>query len=336
MHFVLSPALWFLSAVAPFTERGKTDFDTFLQLLNPYGTWKQVDGQEWRYFPLAGDRFVPMSSGTWVYTDFGWYWQGDDPFSWATDHYGVWKLGTDGVWSWLPDPLWQACKVDFRETKTHVGWRSSAIDQFGEFVEKEETQRFAHPEEWVFVSKEKFKGPFTRDDVVTGADAAKLLQESTASTHTFVSWREMDRLGPDPSSYLPPDHVRKVEDLKENEPEFITPTIWTLPTFWTPPPPDAKPGDIYVYRPHIAQDTDGVQRRVLIWERPGEQEKATQKVQQVLNPEAPTVVALPDNPAPVTPSNPVAPATPATSPVPTAPTPAPPTAPVAPARHPGS
>ncbi len=33
-----------LTADTTYVDRGKTDFDTFLQLLNPYGTWSKIDG----------------------------------------------------------------------------------------------------------------------------------------------------------------------------------------------------------------------------------------------------------------------------------------------------
>jgi hypothetical protein len=179
-------------------------------------------------------------------------------------------------------------------------------------VEKEE-QRFAKPEEWVFVTNEKFKGPITPADVITGPAAAKLLEDSSPCDHVYVSWRQMDRLGPDPADFLPKERVRKVEDLKDNEPEVIAPTLWSLPTYWTIPPPDAKPGDIYLYRPKLYQDKDGIQRRILIWEHPGEREKATQKVNQVLQ-TGEVEPAVSDKTAPASPVVPVASPPPAAAP----------------------
>jgi len=279
MHIVMVSALWIMGAFAPFTDRGITDFDTFLQILNPYGQWKQEDGQ-WRYFPLSAKPFVPMTSGVWLYTDYGWYWQGSEPFTWACDHYGVWKLGKSGTWGWMPDQYWHPFKVDFRMTKTHIGWRPSAINQMG-FVEKEE-ERFAKPEEWVFVTKEKFRGPITPADVITGSQAAKLLEDSSPCDHVYVSYREMDRLGPDPVNFLPKERVRDRDDLKDGESEVIAPVLWSLPTFWSAPPLDAKAGDLYVYRPKLYQDKDGIQRRTLIWNHPEEQVKAKENLNQVL------------------------------------------------------
>lgn len=309
--------LFFMGAMAPFTERTTTDFDTFLQILNPYGVWKQGESQQWQYFPFSDGSYRPMTSGLWIYTDFGWYWQGTEPFSWACDHYGVWKLGKDGVWGWAPDPLWQPFKVDFRETKTHIGWRCSAINQFGEFVEKEEKQRFARPEEWVFVIREKFGRPITPADVLTGKEAAKLLEDSSPCGHTFTSWRQMERLGPDPINFVRKDQIRSSADLKPNEPQIITPTLWSLPTFWTPPPVAAVPGDLYIYRPRCAQDADGIQRRILIWNHPGERERAQENVKKILNPDTvptgptpgadPTPPATPPTPPPPAPAVPVAP-----------------------------
>ncbi len=42
----------------------------------------------------------------------------------------------------------------------------------------------------------------------------------------------------------------------------------SLPTFWTPPPVDAKPGEIYLYRPDFYQDQDGIERRITLWFNP--------------------------------------------------------------------
>ncbi len=39
----------------------------------------------------------------------------------------------------------------------------------------------------------------------------------------------------------------------------------SLPTFWTPRPAEAKPEELYIYRPDFYQDEDGVQRRVTLW-----------------------------------------------------------------------
>jgi hypothetical protein len=44
----------------------------------------------------------------------------------------------------------------------------------------------------------------------------------------------------------------------------------SLPTYWTPPPPDAKPDEIYLYRPDFYQDADGIARRITLWFNPKE------------------------------------------------------------------
>lgn len=291
MSIVLVSVLCFFGAITPFTERGVTDFDTFLLILDPHGQWKEVAPERWNYFPLSEKPVRPYTQGQWIYTDFGWFWQGQAPYSWACDHYGVWQRSEEGVWSWWPDPYWHPHTVDFRRTPTHIGWRPSRFTQLNEYAEKEEA-RFAQPAEWVFVAKEKFALPLTPADLVTGAEAAKLLEESEPCFHVFVSWREMDRLGPDPIDFIAKDRIKAPEDLKDGEPEFTSPTLWSLPTYWTPRPPDAKPEDIYIYKPKFHQDSDGIQRRILVWQRPPERKKALEKVNQVLQtPEAAPVIA---------------------------------------------
>ncbi len=61
------------SSDTPFTDRGKTDFDTVLQILNPYGTWSKIEGK-WAFTPR--DHQVPYTDGRWIYTEYGWYWKG--------------------------------------------------------------------------------------------------------------------------------------------------------------------------------------------------------------------------------------------------------------------
>ena len=101
-----------------YTERAKTDFDTFLQLLNPYGTWSKIEDR-WAFTPT--DHQMPYSSGRWLYTEYGWLWRGNRPYSWATEHYGYWKRGADKVWSWFPGPFWLPETIEIRGTPTHLG-----------------------------------------------------------------------------------------------------------------------------------------------------------------------------------------------------------------------
>ena len=42
----------------------------------------------------------------------------------------------------------------------------------------------------------------------------------------------------------------------------------SLPTYWAKPPPDAKPEEIYLYRPDFYQDEDGIARRITLWFNP--------------------------------------------------------------------
>ena len=43
----------------------------------------------------------------------------------------------------------------------------------------------------------------------------------------------------------------------------------SLPTFWSKRPTDAKPEEIYLYRPDFYQDDDGIARRITLWFNPG-------------------------------------------------------------------
>lgn len=304
-----------LGAAVPFTERTKTDFDTFLQLLNPYGKWVKTE-TAWLYEPF--DPYVPMTEGRWIYTDFGWYWQGHRPFSWATDHYGVWRLGQDNVWRWKPDGNWQPAKVEWRGTPAMIGWRPTASNRFGEITESEET-RYARPAEWIFLPREKLTGTFMATDVTTGEAAKPLLEPSEAVNHTFVSWRELDRLGPDPydvygvaKSFLAQQTMPEPQTInlgggedgssiivaaptatpsaggaagtdseKDKKPPIYV--IMSLPNFWFEVKPNPlKPLELYIYRPEIFQDAEGIQRRVDVWHNPPARKANREKVTRVL------------------------------------------------------
>lgn len=303
-----------LGAAAPFSERTKTDFDTFLQLLNPYGHWVKMD-QRWLYEPL--EPYIPMTEGQWMYTDFGWYWLGKRPFSWATDHYGVWLLGEDNVWRWKPDPSWSAAKVEWRGTPSIIGWRPTTLDRFGEMTEPE-TKRYARPEEWTFFPRTKLTTPFTSADVTVGDKTT--LEQSEIINHTFVTWREIDRFGPDPydaygvaksiltQTVVPPGSNRQIDvgagddssplivsapkltdrspvDDKKDDNQKKPPihTIMSLPSFYFSAKPDPlQPLNLYVYRPEIYQDSDGIQRRIEVWQNPPVAAANREKVNKVL------------------------------------------------------
>ncbi len=351
-----------LGAAAPFTERTKTDFDTFLQLLNPYGKWTKET--VWLYEPF--EPYVPMTEGRWLYTDFGWYWQGQRPFSWATDHYGVWLLGTDNIWRWKPDGNWQPAKVEWRGTPQMIGWRPTPTNRFGEMTEPEAT-RYARPEEWIFLPREKLTKTFMATEVVTGLVSKPILEQSESINHTFVSWRELDRNGPDPfdaygvaKSFLaeqtmaPPAQTLNIsggddaspiivaapagpapihatnDHGKEKKPPIYT--VMSLPSYYFEVKPNPlKPLDLYVYRPELFQDAEGIQRRIDVWHNPPARKANREKVSRVLEhgtliidgstptttnsaPEAPAPAPTATTSTPAKPAEKSEPATPASKP----------------------
>jgi hypothetical protein len=293
------------SSDTPYTDRGKADFDTALQLLNPYGSWSKIGGK-WAYTPL--NHLAPYTDGRWIYTEYGWYWKGRQPHSWATEHYGYWKRGADKVWSWFPGPYWLPQIVEIRATTKYLGWRSAEVDDDGNFVEQP-IDRFSKTEEWTFVTLSQFANPITPDlvaplDVIRGQ-----LEESTDCRHTYLTYREIDRAGPHPADFAdlskdggmlapktlrdeaavappkahPPDTNSPAAKMTgTNQPVLIGADInpaadtrkvkyWitmSLPTFWTKPPDDAKADEIYLYRPDFYQDQDGIERRITLWFNP--------------------------------------------------------------------
>ncbi len=271
--------LW-LAAIAPFTERGQADFDVFLDVLNPGGAWTETEPGKYAYHPYDAQDAVPFTRGRWAYTDFGWTWIGDAPGSFATDHYGVWVLDDKGAWAWKPAPLWHPAPVDFRQTKDRIGWRPSKMDVLHQLTEKDD-ERFARPEEWIWVAKEKFAQPLTPADVVTGAAGKDILADSAAVSHVFKAWREIDRPGPDPAGILPPARIVDDSQRKENQPSVLSETLLVLDPWWQEHPAP-KALEIYLYRPDLYQDADGIQRRIHKWYHPGSAAEQQDQVNKVL------------------------------------------------------
>jgi hypothetical protein len=334
-----------MTADTPYTSRGETDFDTALQLLNPYGTWSKIDGK-WAYTPR--DHQAPYSNGRWIYTEYGWYWKGNLPHSWATEHYGYWKRSEDKGWSWYPGPYWLPQIVEIRASDQYLGWRSAEVDDEGGFVEKP-IDRYSKPEEWTFVTLAQFANPITPKIVAPMAVAQEQLDSSTDCRHTYLTYREIDRPGPHPADFadlckdsgmLAP---KSMQDMMGDRPKpsvvipGYTPTFATtnnasatngttplkllgteidpsddkrqvkywitmsLPTYWTKPPPDAKPQEIYIYRPDFYQDEDGIERRITLWFNPN----ARTSLKDILGKQ------MPNSTPPAEPSGPATPATPA-------------------------
>ncbi len=327
-----------------YTEKGQTDFDTFLRLLNPYGTWKKIDGL-WAYTPL--DHGAPYTSGRWLYTEYGWLWQGTRPHSWATEHYGYWKRGADKVWSWYPGPFWLPETIEMRRTDSYIGWRSAQVDDSGSFVEAP-IDRYTKFDEWSFVTLPQFANPIT-PALLAKPDVTRLqLDDSIECRHTYLTYREIDRPGPHPADIAPfikvpgmlPPHSLADEAAPPapapapnpyaahmtgtNQPALLGATAdpandpgadrrkvkyWitmSLPTFETKPPPDARWDQIYLYRPDMYQDQDGIERRITLWFNPN----ARVALKDVLN-ESPLQHKTPGaSPSPATPTRPAAPAEP--------------------------
>ena len=300
-----------ITADTPYTDRGKADFDTVLQLLNPYGTWAKIGGK-WAFTPT--DHLAPYTDGRWIYTEYGWYWKGHLPHSWATEHYGYWKRGADKVWSWFPGPYWLPQTVEIRITGKYIGWRSAEVDTDGNFVEQP-LDRYSKTDEWTFVTLAQFANPITPAVVAKPDVARSELEDSTDCRHSYLTYREIDRPGPHPADFsdlskdggmfapkslrdeaapqLPPPKPADTNSpaakmTGTNAPALLGATndpddsnnpaadtrqvkYWitmSLPTIWTQPPADAKPEEIYLYRPDFYQDEDGIARRITLWFNP--------------------------------------------------------------------
>jgi hypothetical protein len=298
--------------IAPFSDRGKIDFDTAMKLLNPYGTWAKVDDL-WAFTPL--DHGVPYTHGRWIYTEYGWTWQGTVPHSWMTEHYGYWKRNENKIWQWFPGPYWLPQTVELRAASAGIGWRSAQVDGDGNFVESP-ADRYTKTDEWTFVSLQQFAEPITPAVIAKPGEVEGLLEESTESIHSYLTYRQIDRPGPHPADFVtlgdgrmfapmtaqdrqkalrPPPKPAPKSDVPQpmlagtdpedpaNDPRQVV--YWvtmSLPTIWTDPPPDARRNQVYIYRPEIYQDQDGIERRIALWLDPSIRAKEALHLQQVL------------------------------------------------------
>ena len=282
VSYILSAWLMF-GAIAPFTERGVTDFDTVLSILNPHGVWVENSvTHSYSYRPFCAEGWIPFVDGQWVYSDYGWFWRGNEPHQSVTSHYGYWKRESSGVWGWIPRSEWHTNPVDWRGTKTHIGWRSSPLSKIGDFTESEE-KRVLDPNEWIFVKREDFGKPLNRAYVITGEEAKTVLLDSYSLSHEIELYRVIARAGPDPKSY---EGAQPRRELNQPPPPDLEKVRYymtmSLPSYETAIPIDAKPDQIYIYRPKFFQDNDGIQRRIKIWNNPKDRIEAVEKVNQAL------------------------------------------------------
>jgi hypothetical protein len=289
LGFLLAVAAPTQAGVTPYSQPGEIDFDAAMHLLNPYGTWAQTGGK-WAWTPL--NHAAPYTDGRWLYTEFGWYWKGNAPTSWLTEHYGYWKRDGGKVWAWYPGPVWLPQTVEMRASPQGVGWRSGEVDSDGNFVEPAE-KRLTQVDEWNFVTPAQFAGPITPAVIARGAEAEQLLEDSTDSIHSYLTYRWISRPGPHPAPFLnlgdggmfapmtaqerktalhPKTPAQPIiTDVNDQPGDPHQVAYWVtlfLPTRWTPRPTDAGIADLYIYRPDFYQDQDGIERRIALWLNP--------------------------------------------------------------------
>jgi len=265
------------AAVEPFTERGKTDFDTFLALLAPHGEWGKDENKKWAFTPHAAKNagWRPYQNGQWKYTDWGWFWDTSEPFAFACYHYGYWTRSPDGVWRWHPGSRWEASLLEWRVTAETYGWRPRITDAMGEWVEDfRETVSLA--EECLFTKKEQVVFPLKPEIFFPVAENSALLGKSDISTHIYSipSYRDFTRMGPEPDDLAIFAGAKNLKRYK----------IMSLPSPDTAVPKHYDDTHLFVYRPSFHQDTDGLLRRVGVWmQRQQTGEKVdTQKITESL------------------------------------------------------
>jgi hypothetical protein len=74
--------------------------------LDTYGTWRQVSGYGYAWFPQrVSTGWAPYRDGHWSWVEpWGWTWVDDQPWGFTVSHYGRWA-NVNGGWCWVPGPV---------------------------------------------------------------------------------------------------------------------------------------------------------------------------------------------------------------------------------------
>jgi hypothetical protein len=103
------------------------------------------------------------------------------------------------------------------------------------------------------------------DEAEAQAAAAQLAQAAAAKAQAAANSPAAKMTGTNQPTLLGQDGAVDPSVDRRKVKYWIT---MSLPTFWTKPPDDATPNEIYIYRPDFYQDQDGIERRITLWFNP--------------------------------------------------------------------
>lgn len=199
------------------------DINTFYDELSKDGDWIKVDKEDidndenlelsetvdidediiteyvWR--PRISYVYVdwnPYTYGHWEFTRFGWVWVSDYHWGWAPYHYGRWWFSVRWGWVWSPGHRWAPCWVSWCHTRHHIGWhpispRTRWRHHHGIIVTDPRTpKQKSITNKWVFVKKEDFNKPVTREAALDLKKNANLVSDAKITT----SGKEVFNIGP--------------------------------------------------------------------------------------------------------------------------------------------
>ena len=292
-----------------YTERGKADFDTFLHLLDAYGKWSKIDGK-WaftpddRIAPYREGRWLYTEYGwywkgraphSWATEHYG-YWKRDahKVWSWypgpywlpqivefrATTKYIGWRTGAvDSDGNFVEAPIDRYSKPEEWTFVTLAQFANPitagiiakpdlAQEQLDDSTDcrhtyltyREIDRPGPHPADFSGVSIDGgMLAPKTMQDESAAQAAAPKVPATNSPTAKMTGVHLPELVGA-PTEVDPAADTRQVR-------YWVT---MSLPTFWSQPPADAKSGEIYIYRPDLYQDEDGIARRITLWFNPKE------------------------------------------------------------------
>ena len=290
-----------------YADRGKADFDTALQALNHYGTWSKIDGK-WAYTPLdhlapyTHGRWIYTEYGWywksarphgWVTEHYG-YWKrsAENVWSWYPGPY------------WLPEIVelratdtsigWRSAAVDQDGNFVEPPAARYAKNEEWTFVTR---AQFAGPVTPDIIAKPDAvksllddstecrhtyltyrvidrPGPHPADIAALGKNTGMLAPETLEDEAAKMAPPPKPKpVADSPAAHMTGTNAPALLGAPPDDATVDTRKVkyWitmSLPTYWAKPPTDAKPEEIYLYRPDFFQDDDGISRRITLWFNP--------------------------------------------------------------------
>lgn len=147
-------------------QRERVTIDLLYERVRPQGEFVEIRGlgRAWKPVEVDAD-WRPYTDGRWIFNErVGWYFESDEPWAEITYHYGRWFDDPDEGWVWFAGVEWAPAWVEWRRSRSHVGWRPLPPRNLPRAVRNMRSRQvISIEEEWVFVPADRI----TEDRLVT-------------------------------------------------------------------------------------------------------------------------------------------------------------------------